>query len=75
MDEKSNAFYELLKGLRARGVPITAVGMQMHWWKRAWKAGDGGTPSPAAVAQNMKRLADLGLDVTSRRWMFRSANR
>jgi endo-1,4-beta-xylanase len=51
-----------VKGMRARDVPINGVGMQTHW-------GDGRMTFPAqrfdrnTVGPNMKRLADLGLDV------------
>ena len=60
---KSDAIYEFAKGLRARGVPISGVGLQMHWWARGSPANISGAPSPADVAANMKRLADLGLQV------------
>ena len=53
---KSDAIYNLVSGLRAQGVPIDGVGLQMH--VRA-----GGPPSEANVAANMRRLAALGLRV------------
>ena len=43
----------------ARGVPIHGVGMQTHWGARSATP----TVDPATVAAQMKRLADLGLDV------------
>jgi endo-1,4-beta-xylanase len=61
-NRKSDGLYELVKGMRARGVPIDGVGMQTHW-------GDGRQTFPiqrfdrSTVGPNMKRLADLGLDV------------
>ena len=62
LNSKSDALYAFVKGMRARGVPIHGVGMQAHWGIRL------GIPprNPAmvaSVAANMKRLADLGLDV------------
>jgi endo-1,4-beta-xylanase len=56
---KSDGLYEFVKGMRERGVPIHGVGMQTHWGART------ATPAvdPASVAPNMKRLADLGLEV------------
>lgn len=56
---KSDALYDFVKGMLARGVPIHGVGMHTHWGARL------ATPAvdPASVAPNMKRLADLGLQV------------
>jgi endo-1,4-beta-xylanase len=56
---KSDALYEFVKGMLARGVPIHGVGMQAHWGARLAFP----TVDPASVAPNMKRLADLGLEV------------
>jgi endo-1,4-beta-xylanase len=61
-NRKSDGLYELVKGMLARGVPINGVGMQTHW-------GDGRQTFPvqqfdrSTIGPNMKRLADLGLDV------------
>jgi endo-1,4-beta-xylanase len=53
---KSDYVYTLVKGMLGRGVPIGAVGLQMH-------TGTADSPSAAAVAANMQRLALLGLNV------------
>ncbi len=53
---KSNRIYELVQGLRARGVPIDGVGLQMH-------ISATNPPNAADVAANMRRLAGLGLSV------------
>jgi endo-1,4-beta-xylanase len=53
---KSNRIYELLRSLLAEGVPIDGVGLQMH-------VSANNRPSDAAIASNMRRLADLGLRV------------
>jgi endo-1,4-beta-xylanase len=53
---KSDYVYSMVKGMLARGVPINAVGLQMH-------TGTADSPSAAAVAANMQRLALLGLNV------------
>ena len=53
---KSDAIYALVRDLRAQGVPIDGVGLQMHI--RA-----GAPPPDADVAANMRRLAALGLRV------------
>jgi endo-1,4-beta-xylanase len=56
MGSKSNRIYELVKGLRAQGVPVDGVGLQMHISANS-------RPSDANIAANMRRLADLGLVV------------
>jgi endo-1,4-beta-xylanase len=56
---KADAQYQLVKGMRARGVPIHAVGMQTHWGANKGYP----TADPSSVVAQMKRLADLGLDV------------
>ena len=53
---KSDAIYDLVRGLVAQGVPINGVGLQMH--VRA-----GAPPSDTNVAANMRRIAALGLRV------------
>jgi endo-1,4-beta-xylanase len=53
---KSDAIYALMRDLVGRGVPIHGVGLQMHTSVEA-------PPDPQAVAANMARLADLGLEV------------
>jgi endo-1,4-beta-xylanase len=59
---KSDGIHEFVKGMLARGVPIHGVGMQTHW-------GEGRQTFPLqrfdrnTVGPNMKRLADLGLQV------------
>ena len=56
MNAKSDAIYNLVKGMLERGVPVHGVGLQMH-------TGPADSPSAADVATNMQRLAALGLDV------------
>jgi endo-1,4-beta-xylanase len=53
---KSDYVYNLVKGMLARGVPIHGVGLQMH-------TGTADAPSAVDIASNMRRLAELGLDV------------
>jgi endo-1,4-beta-xylanase len=51
---KSDDVYNLVRDLRAQGVPIGGVGLQMHV--------DAASPPAAAdIAANMRRLAELGL--------------
>ncbi|MBE9158327.1 endo-1,4-beta-xylanase [Nodosilinea sp. LEGE 06152] len=54
LNRKSDAIYDLVQSLLAKDVPIHGVGLQMH-------IQNNGSPSPQAVADNMARLADLGL--------------
>jgi len=51
---KSNAMYELVKGLRAQGVPIDGVGFQAH----LTSAG-----APRDLQANLQRFVDLGVEV------------
>ncbi|GIE78111.1 beta-xylanase [Actinoplanes philippinensis] len=51
---KSDAFYELVRGLVKKGVPIDGVGFQSHVDL---------TPVPEHRVENLRRFAALGLDV------------
>ena len=53
---KSDAVYNLVKGMLSRGVPINGVGLQMHLDLNS-------APSQADMSSNMARLAALGLEV------------
>ena len=53
---KSDAIYNLVKGLLQRGVPISGIGLQMH-------VGIDSYPDPQDVLANMRRLNALGLEV------------
>ncbi|MEQ1729830.1 MAG: endo-1,4-beta-xylanase [Vicinamibacterales bacterium] len=57
LNGKSNRVYELVRDLKAAGVPIDGVGLQMH-------VGTTSRPSVADIAANMRRLAALGVVVT-----------
>lgn len=56
MDQKSQAVYDLVKGLKQAGVPIDGVGLEMHITLD-------GQPTAEDLAANISRLADLGLVV------------
>jgi endo-1,4-beta-xylanase len=53
---KQDAIYNLVAGLKRKGVPIGGVGIQMHLWATP--------PNPADVAAFMARLRGLGLQVS-----------
>lgn len=55
-NDVSNAMYDYVKRALQRGVPIDAIGMQMHL------SGDS-APNKMDVVNNMKRFADLGLKI------------
>jgi endo-1,4-beta-xylanase len=55
INAKSDAMYELVKSLKAQGVPLDGVGFQAHY--------DLANPFPSDVAGNLKRFADLGIEV------------
>ncbi len=57
LDAKSNAVYEMVRGMLERGVPIDGVGLQMH------TININGAPTSADLITNIDRLAALGLDV------------
>lgn len=56
VNQKSNLVYDIVSDLVAKGVPIHGVGFQMHM-------SEDDPRNFESVAQNMKRLGDLGLDV------------
>lgn len=56
LNTKSDAIYQLVSDLKARGVPIHGVGLQMH-------VSIDEPPEGNAVTANMQRLEALGLDV------------
>lgn len=55
MNPKADGVYELLSRLLDRGVPIDAVGLQMHALHEK--------PDLEAVGRNVERLQELGLEV------------
>ncbi len=58
MNDKSNNVYDLVKGLVERKIPIHGVGLQCHFNV------SGGALDTAAIRQNIRRIAALGLRVS-----------
>lgn len=56
ISSKSDAYYNLIKSLKARGVPIHGMGIQGHL---ALQFG-----FPSTIKDNIQRFADLGVDVS-----------
>lgn len=56
LSEKSNYIYEFVRDLRARGVPVDGVGLQMHVQGHVY-------PNPVNVEANIRRLGELGVQV------------
>ncbi len=54
-NSKSKNVYDLVKGLKQRGVPIHGIGLQSHL---------SGNFDTAAIGNNMRRLAALGLRIS-----------
>jgi endo-1,4-beta-xylanase len=54
---KSDSIYAMVADMKARGIPIDGVGLQMHWHAADTR------PSASDVAANMARLGALGLEV------------
>jgi endo-1,4-beta-xylanase len=59
--KKADAFYNLLKGMKERGVPVHGAGMQAHF--NAAGTGLSQPPTPRSVKAQIRRLGNLGLRV------------
>jgi endo-1,4-beta-xylanase len=60
---KSDSVFNLVSRLRGKGIPIDGVGLEMHGALQTTLARDFLGPTTTSVAQNMDRLAALGVDV------------
>lgn len=58
---KSDAFYNLLADLKAKGVPVHGCGLQAHF--NAAGVGRNRVPTPRRVKEQIRRLGKLGLKV------------
>ncbi len=64
MGKKSAAVFNLVSKLKSRNIPIHVVGMQAHWYVGPSNSGSSGAWDPQETAQNMARIAALGLDIS-----------
>ena len=58
---KSDGFFNLLRDLVQRGVPVHGAGIQAHF--NAGGTGRGRPPTPSMVKRQIRRIGDLGLKV------------
>ena len=56
MNNKSDAIYNYIQGMKSRGIKIDGIGLESHFYYNVY-------PPPAQVVQNMNRLGELGLEV------------
>ena len=59
--DKADGFYNLLKGMKERGVPVHGAGMQAHL--NAAGIALSRAPTPRSVKAQIRRLGELGLKV------------
>ena len=64
MGKKSNTIYSLMSKLKSRNIPVHVLGMQCHWYIGPSNSGSSGAWDPQQTAQNMARIAALGLDIS-----------
>src|SRR5690606_32409421 len=64
MGKKANDVFSLVSKLRSRTIPVHVVGMQCHWYVGPHNTGSSGAWDRQQTAQNMARIAALGLDIS-----------
>jgi endo-1,4-beta-xylanase len=60
---KADKVFELVSDMKARGIPIDAVGLQGHYFVEADGSTTYGVPNYQAIRDNMARYAAIGIDV------------
>jgi len=60
---KADKVFEMIKGLKAAGVPIDGVGFQGHYYVEPNGSTSVGLPKMQAIIDNMARYNDIGIDV------------
>jgi endo-1,4-beta-xylanase len=59
---KADYVFQMISDMKARGIPVTTIGMQNHWYITA-DGGSSGLPDVAMIRANMDRYAGIGVDV------------
>lgn len=60
---KADRVFQLVSDMKARGVPIDAVGLQGHYFVEPNGNTSSGVPNMQAIRDNMARYATIGVDV------------
>jgi endo-1,4-beta-xylanase len=60
---KADRVFELVRDMKARNVPIDAIGLQSHYFVEPNGATALGVPNMQAIRDNMARYAAIGVDV------------
>ena len=60
---KADKVFEVIKDLKARGIPIDGVGFQGHYYVEPNGTTTSGVPNMQAIRDNMARYAEIGVDV------------
>jgi endo-1,4-beta-xylanase len=60
---KADKVFELVQGMKARGIPIDAIGFQSHYYVRPDGSTTEGIPNMQAIRDNMARYAEIGVEV------------
>jgi len=62
-DGKGDKVFEIIKAMKARGVPIDGVGLQGHFYVEPTGDSSSGYPNMQAIRDNMARYAEINVDV------------
>jgi endo-1,4-beta-xylanase len=60
---KADKVFDMVKDMKMRGIPIDGIGLQGHYYVEPNGSTSGGVPSMKAIADNMARYNDIGVDV------------
>lgn len=60
---KGDRVFELVKDLKARGIPIDGVGLQGHYFVEPDGTTSNGVPDMQAIRDNMARYKEIGVEV------------
>jgi len=60
---KADKVFEVIKDMKARGIPIDGVGLQGHYYVEPDGSTASGVPDMQAIRDNMARFAEIGVEV------------